>query len=57
MKARCLPSLKAYIEKFGKLPANLTLSLAALIRFYSCDVQELTQDALSAAVLPAIFTP
>lgn len=45
-KARCLPSLKAYIEKFGKLPANLTLSLAALIRFYSCDVQELTQDAL-----------
>lgn len=33
-KARCLPSLEAYIEKTGKLPIHLAFSLAALIAFY-----------------------
>ncbi len=32
--ARCLPSLKGYVEKEGKLPAALTFSLAAFIKFY-----------------------
>lgn len=34
-RARVLPSLKGYIAKTGKLPKNITLSLAALIEFYS----------------------
>lgn len=32
--ARCLPSLLGYVEETGKLPACLTFSLAAFIRFY-----------------------
>jgi tagaturonate reductase len=34
-KTRCLPSLKAYIQKKGKPPKILTFSLAALIAFYN----------------------
>lgn len=34
-RARCMPSLLGYIEKYGKLPARLTFSLAALMAFYS----------------------
>lgn len=34
-RARCMPSLLAYRERFGSLPANLTFSLAALMAFYS----------------------
>ncbi len=33
-RARCMPSLLQYVEKFGKLPAHLTFSLAALMAFY-----------------------
>lgn len=33
-RARVMPSLLEYTEKFGKLPALLSFSLAALIRFY-----------------------
>lgn len=33
-KARCLPSFLDYIELRGKLPENLTFSLAALMAFY-----------------------
>lgn len=33
-KSRCLPSFKEYVSKFGKLPAHLTFSLAALMSFY-----------------------
>ncbi|UPQ77428.1 tagaturonate reductase [Chryseobacterium nepalense] len=33
-KVRVLPSLLAYVETKGKLPVNLTFSLASLIRFY-----------------------
>ncbi|MDR0706474.1 MAG: tagaturonate reductase [Treponema sp.] len=34
-RTRCLPSLKAYIQKKGKPPKILTFSLAALIAFYN----------------------
>ena len=34
-KARCLPSVKAYFEKFGKSPMNLASSFRALVEFYS----------------------
>ncbi|WP_185206821.1 tagaturonate reductase [Chryseobacterium sp. C3] len=33
-KVRVLPSLHTYVENNGKLPVNLTFSLAGLIRFY-----------------------
>lgn len=33
-KARCMPSLLGYVEKFGKLPEHLAFSLAALMAFY-----------------------
>ena len=45
-KARCLPSLKGYVEKFGKLPRRLAFSLAAYIAFYTSNVQRLEADAL-----------
>ncbi|MDO4270283.1 MAG: tagaturonate reductase [Eubacteriales bacterium] len=45
-KARNLPSLLEYVEKTGRLPACLTMSLAAYIAFYSSDVQELTDAGL-----------
>lgn len=32
--ARCLPTLLAYHEQFGKLPEHMTFALAAFIRFY-----------------------
>lgn len=34
-RARCLPSLLGYVDKFGKLPAHLTFSIAALMAFYT----------------------
>jgi tagaturonate reductase len=37
-KARCLPSLLDYLERFSKLPVRLTFSLAALMEFYTSDV-------------------
>lgn len=45
-KARNMPSFLDYIEKTGKLPACLTMSLAAYIAFYSSDVQQLTDKGL-----------
>lgn len=33
-RARCLPSLLGYVDKFGKLPVHLTFSIAALLAFY-----------------------
>lgn len=44
-KSRCLPSFKGYVEKYNKLPLNLTFSLAALISFYSG--KELKDGALT----------
>ena len=34
-RARCLPSVKGYFEKFGKAPKNLSASFRALVEFYS----------------------
>lgn len=33
-RARCMPSLLGYVDRFGKLPEHLTFSLAALMAFY-----------------------
>ena len=33
-KARCMPSLLGYVDKYGKLPKNLAFSIAALLAFY-----------------------
>ena len=41
-----MPSFLEYIEKFGKLPACLTMSFAAYIAFFSNDIQERTADGL-----------
>lgn len=45
-KARVMPSLVGYVEKFGKLPKALTASLASYIAFYRG--HELTADGLKA---------
>ena len=45
-RARNLPSLKGYVEKYGKLPACLTTSLAAYIAFYSDDIVRREENAL-----------
>ena len=46
-KARNMPSFLAYIKNNnGKLPACLTMSLAAYIAFYSSDIQELNDKGL-----------
>ena len=34
-RARCLPSLVAYYEKYGKIPSCLAFSIAALMAFYT----------------------
>ncbi|MBO7698392.1 MAG: hypothetical protein J6S38_05080, partial [Erysipelotrichaceae bacterium] len=33
-RARCLPSLLGYVQRYDKLPKNLTFSIAALLAFY-----------------------
>ena len=45
-KARNMPSFLQYIDKNGKLPICLTMSLAAYIAFYSNDISELTDAGL-----------
>ncbi|MDD6380675.1 MAG: tagaturonate reductase [Lachnospiraceae bacterium] len=47
-KARDLPSLLEYEEKFGKLPEALCMGFAAYIAFYSTDLQRREDDALVA---------
>jgi tagaturonate reductase len=34
-KARCLPSVKGYVAKFGRQPKNLVSSFRSLVEFYS----------------------
>ncbi|MEE1314882.1 MAG: tagaturonate reductase [Faecalimonas sp.] len=46
-KARVLPSFKDYYAEFGKIPAAMTLSFAALMAFYTADKME---DGALAAV-------
>ena len=36
-RARCMPSLKSYIVKEGKLPKHLVFSIASLMQFYTGD--------------------
>ena len=45
-RARNMPSFLEYIEKNGKLPTCLTMSVAAYIAFYSNDIQELNDKGL-----------
>ncbi len=45
-KARDLPSLLEYQEKFGKLPAALCMGFAAYIAFYTTDMQRREADGL-----------
>lgn len=45
-RTRNLPSLLAYVEKKDQLPECLVMSLAAYIAFYSCSIEERTDDAL-----------
>lgn len=45
-RARCMPSLLDYVKREGKLPACLTVSMAAYIGFYSCDIQRREGNAL-----------
>ena len=45
-RARNMPSFLEYVEKFGKLPAVLTMSFAAYMAFYSCDIQRREEDGL-----------
>ncbi len=45
-KARDLPSLLEYFEKFGKLPVALCTGFAAYIAFYSSDIQRREEDGL-----------
>ena len=47
-KARDLPSLLEYVEKFGKLPQALCMGFAAYIAFYSTCLQRREADALVA---------
>ena len=39
-RARCMPSLKEYMSRFGKVPPCLALGLASLIAFYRGDRME-----------------
>ncbi|MBR1407747.1 MAG: tagaturonate reductase [Clostridia bacterium] len=45
-RARNMPSFLTYVEEQGKLPACLTMSLAAYIAFYSNDIKELNEKGL-----------
>ena len=45
-RARNMPSFLTYVEEHGKLPACLTMSLAAYIAFYSNDIKELNEKGL-----------
>ena len=45
-RARNMPSFLDYIEKFGKLPECLTMSLAAYIAFYSTNIVRREEDGL-----------
>lgn len=45
-QGRILPSLCTYVEKYGRLPAYLTMSFAAYLAFYSCNIQERNENGL-----------
>ena len=41
-----MPSLLDYVQQEGTLPVCLTVSMAAYIAFYSCDIQRREDNAL-----------
>jgi len=43
-KVRVLPSILEYIKRFDKMPDELILSLAALIKFYKTDMKNDDKD-------------
>ena len=43
-KARVMPSLKGYVEKFDKVPAHIAASLAFYIKFYVGEGYEIKDD-------------
>ena len=45
-RARNMPTFLDYVKEKGELPPCLTTSFAAYVAFYSCDVQELTEQGL-----------
>lgn len=45
-RARNLPTLLEYTETFHRLPACLTMSMAAYIAFYSSEIQDRTEEGL-----------
>lgn len=45
-RTRNLPSFIEYYDHFHRLPACLTMSLAAYCAFYSCNIQRREQDSL-----------
>ncbi len=45
-RARNLPSLMEYTERFGELPTCLTLSFAAYIAFFTSEIQTRTEKGL-----------
>ncbi len=45
-RARDLPSMEEYVKTEGKLPVCLTMSLAAYIAFYTCDIQRRDEQGL-----------
>ena len=44
--ARNMPSFLGYVNKTNELPACLTMSFAAYIAFFTCDIQELNEQGL-----------
>lgn len=47
-RVRVLPSMRAYRERFGKMPPHLTLALAKLIALYRTDPPREEESALAA---------
>ena len=45
-RARCMPSFLEYVNQEKKMPSCLTVSMAAYIAFYSCDIQRREENAL-----------
>ncbi len=45
-RARNMPTLLEYVEKYGELPPCLTMSLAMLIAFFSTDIVRREENAL-----------
>ena len=45
-RARCMPSFLDYVNQEKKMPSCLTVSMAAYIAFYSCDIQRREENAL-----------